>query len=103
MYMSSCSYAAAPWNSYTRTSTSERTGLQRMDWFDSLRNSLPVCEYDWSITMRKRQKEYHAAHGNGTAQPDSTPGLPTMEVEPLPDTLTIKLAKETSSDHDWHI
>ena len=74
-----------------------------MDWSDSLRSNSLDYGYEWSITMRKRQKEYHAAHGNGTSQPADTPGLPTMEVEPLPGALSLKLPKETPADHDWHI
>ena len=66
---------------------------------DSLNGNWKTFAYEWAITMRKRQKLYHALHGNGL---DSQPMMaPSTTVERLPESLyNYKLAKQSGND-DW--
>ena len=94
-------YAAGTSTTCTPTSTFAKTGHPKTDLSRRWKANSPIYGYEWSITMRKRQKEYHAAHGNGT--PTQATLVPDPDVpRPLPTALQIRFGK-TSHEGDIHI
>jgi ribonuclease HI len=53
--------------------------------------------------MRKRQKEYHAAHGNGASTPAPMVQCDDKGETVLPDHLRQVFRKTSDGEHDWHL
>ena len=103
--MSNCLYVQGTSKISIHTSRYARTGHPKTASFDKSNNSRLPFGYEWSITIRDRQKAYHAAHGNGTSQPAYTLGTQGVtaaicEDASLPEALR-QFYQNRSEDHDW--